>query len=269
METNETDLFDISAATNSEPEESDLFDPSVFDEANEGESTEQETKPEPEPVPESREYEVTYRGEKQTVKRTDAELVNDIQKSMDYDNVRKERDELKKNSGDIEEYRNIISMFAERNGMPFDEFFSEIRNEVSENGVIAEIEREYPGIPEAAAKELAKNKLAERAKSRAAEQEKAEAERLTQDIAALKAEYPDADMDKLPDDVQKMIGRGIKPVDAMRVHEAKELRSKNAELNNKIAALEKEKDNRQRAPKRMDNHGSDEGSNPFLKGLFG
>lgn len=268
MEINETDLFTADELTSSEPVESDPFD---FTSLAENESNNEADAPEeqqPEAVPDD-EYEVTYKGEKQKVKRTREQLVTDIQKSMDYDAVRKERDELKKSDSKRQEMETIFAHFAREDGMEPDEFFAMCKAQTEEPALLEAIKAAHPEISDATARELLKLQQEKREREEAEKAEAAATAAAQADMDAVKAEFPDFDLDNIPEEVKKSIADGEKPVEAMRVYENKELRKKVAELTNTVNALQKEKNNRQRAPGRLNNYGPDEGVSPFVRSLLG
>ena len=97
-----------------------------------------------------------------------------------------------------------------------------------------------------------------------------EDDRLRAQLDELTAEYPDVkDIDSLPDDVKTAIANGAAPIEAMRLHELRELRASKAELTNRIAALEKEKDNHYRSTGPAESKTAGVAADPFLTGYLG
>lgn len=211
------------------------------------------------------EYTVKYKGKEQTVTRTDAQLIADIQKAMDYDAVKTERDNLRNASARLEDMKAVLAHHAKENDMEFDDYLDFLKGEIGGADEIEGIRNEFGDIPEAAAKEL----LAAR---KEAAQRRAEAEsdaKIQAELDALKAEYPDADINALPDDVVAAIEEGMTPLEAMRLHELRELRSNMAARDAEIAALKKEKDNHFRSTGRAESKNPDAAASPFLKGFMG
>lgn len=211
-----------------------------------------------------RDYAIRYKGKEETLHLTDDQLTAMLQKGRDYDEVRKQRDELLSKSKNLDGLERMADYFAANNGLSRDELMEYITSQTSDDGILKEIEAAYPDAPEDVKKELLESR-----KAKLAAQKEAEADEAAQaDIAALHAEYPDADISNLPSDVQADIENGMKPVEAMRMHELRELRKTKAELDKQIESLKKEKDNRSKAPGRLKDTAGDNGLDAFMKGFM-
>lgn len=211
-----------------------------------------------------KDYAIKYKGKDETLHLTDDQLTAMLQKGRDYDDVRKQRDELSSKSKDFDTLSRMADYFANNNGMSRQEYIEYFNAQTSEDGIRAKIDSDYPD-----ASEEIKNELFESRKAKmAAAKEAAAEEETAKDMAALKAEYPDANIDDLPSDVQADIVNGLKPVEAMRLHELRELRKAKAALDTEIDALKKEKDNRSRAIGRVESK-SDRSVDAFVQGFMG
>ena len=213
------------------------------------------------------EYTVTYKGKVQKVTRTQKQLIADIQRSMDYDSVRNERDALKADADGAKEGLAVIDYFAEQNGMTRAEyiaFCNKTAGRGSESDVLESVKQQYPDIDDAAAKEIAAARMqAQQARAAAAEDSKLQAL-----IDELATEYPDIkDIDSLPDDAKAAIAEGKTPLEAMRQHELADSRRRLSEAAKEIEALKKQIKTHQSAPGRVDNNAPGEGYDPFLAGL--
>lgn len=218
---------------------------------------------------EATEYTIKYKGKEQTVKRTQAELIADIQKAMDYDAVKAERDSLKTASADNAGALEIVDFYADQNGMTRAEYIAFCREHAglgSEDAMLAAVKKEFDGISDAAAKEIAASRLAKQQSAKAAEEDG----KLQSQLDELTAEYPDVkNVDDLPDDVKKGIAAGKSPIEAMRAHELKTLRAERESLRTEIAALRKEKDNHFRSTGRAESKTSGVAADPFITGFLG
>lgn len=212
-----------------------------------------------------KDYTIRYKGKDETLHLTDEQLTNYLQKGRDYDEVRKQRDELTAKSKDFETLDRMADYFAANNGMSREEYIEYFNAQTSEDGIRSKIDEEYPDLSEELKQELFESRKAKMS----AAKEAAIEEETAKDVAALKAEYPDADIQNLPADVQADIENGLKPVEAMRLHELRELRKAKAELDTQIAALKKEKDNAFRSAGRAESKAADIAADPFLKGFMG
>lgn len=212
-----------------------------------------------------RDYTIRYKGKDETLHLTDEQLKDMLQKGRDYDEVRKQRDDLKGKSADYETLNRMADYFANNNGMTRQEYIEYFNAQTSEEGIRSQIEQDYPDASE----ELKAELLESRKAKMSAAKEAAIEEETAKDVAALKAEYPDADINALPADVAADIENGMKPVDAMRMHELRELRKAKAELDTQVAALKKEKDNAFRSAGRAESKAADIAADPFLKGFMG
>lgn len=210
-------------------------------------------------------YTIKYKGKEEVLHLTPEQLIAMLQKGRAYDEVKQQRDDAQKGAKDIDALNRMADYLAANNGMTRAEYLEYIGSQASEDGIRARIAEEHPDLDPDIVDKLVELELSKvTAAKEAAEDEKAAA-----DIAALTAEYPDAKIDDLPADVQADIENGMKPVEAMRMHELRELRKTKAELDTQIAALQKEKSNAFRSPGRADTRETGGAADPFLKGYLG
>jgi hypothetical protein len=212
-----------------------------------------------------RDYPIRYKGKDEVLHLTDDQLTAMLQKGRDYDEVRKQRDDLNAKAADYDALNRMADYLASNNGMSRKEYMEYIDSQTTENGIRAKIAEEHPDLDEDVVGKLVELEVSKltAAKEAAIEEETAK------DMAALKAEYPDADINALPADVTAAIESGMKPVEAMRMNELRELRKAKAELDTQIAALKKEKDNAFRSAGRAESKAADIAADPFLKGFMG
>lgn len=239
------------------------YDEAAEQTATEADQPKETDKPEA-PKDTGKDYAIKYKGKDETLHLTDDQLTAMLQKGRDYDEVRKQRDELSSKSKDFDTLNRMADYFASNNGMSREEYIEYFNASTSEDGIKSQIDKDYPDLPDEAKTELFESRKAKMA----AAKEAAVNEKAAKDMAALKAEYPDANIDDLPSDVQADIANGMKPVDAMRLHELRELRKQKAELDTQIDALKKEKDNRSRSIGRVESK-SDRGVDAFVQGFMG
>ena len=232
----------------------------------EADTAEEEAKEAEKPAEDGgKDYAIKYKGKEETLHLTDEQLIKELQKARDYDTVRKERDDLKGASGNGQAALSIVEYFANQNDMTVDEYIEFCNGQMGDSSEMDRLTQEYGELPEAAAKELIAARR-EAAAKRAAEADEA---KIKADLDALKAEYPDADVGDLPEDVKAAIESGMKPLEAYRMHELRELRKSKAALDAEIAALKKEKDNHFRSAGRAESKTSGAAADPFTKGFMG
>lgn len=211
-----------------------------------------------------RDYKIKYKGQEETLHLTDDQLIAMLQKGRDYDEVRKQRDELTTQSKDYDDLSRLADYIAANNGMPRSEYMKLFNEQTSEDGIRKQIDEDYPDASEELKAELFESR---KAKADAAK-EKEHDEAINADIAALRSEYPDADIDNLPADVKSDIENGMKPLDAYRLHELKELRKAKADADATISALKKENDNRKRTLGRVETVDAPKGQSEFEKAFM-
>ena len=149
--------------------------------------------------------------------------------------------------------------------MTVDEYIEFCSGQMGGSSEMDRLTEEYGELPEAASKEI----LAARQEAAAKRAAEADEAKIQADLDALKEEYPDADVNALPEDVTEAIEEGMSPLDAMRLHELRELRKTKAELDTKVAALQKEKDNHFRSAGRAESKTSGVAADPFVTGFMG
>ena len=225
----------------------------------------EDAKPEEAQKDDGKDYPIRYKGKDEVLHLTDDQLTAMLQKGRDYDEVRKQRDDLSAKAADYDSLNRMADYFASNNGMGRKEYMEYIDSQTTEAGIRTRIAEEHPDLDEDVVGKLVELEVSKltAAKEAAADEETAN------DIAALRAEYPDANINDLPSDVQADIENGMKPVEAMRMHELRELRKSKAELDTEIAALKKEKDNHFRSTGRAESKSSDAAADPFITAFMG
>lgn len=208
-------------------------------------------------------YVIRYKGKEETLHRTRDEVIADLQKARDYDSVRAERDELKKQAAEIGNDTLILEHIARENDMTIAEYRALMKDATSDAAMMDRLRDKYGEMSDEAAKALLD---AERAKVRAAEEQKAD-EAAANEIKAALAEYPDMDINMLPSDVQADMADGMKLIDALHLHELREARKTIADLTAKLDAQNKKTEIRNRNPGSAYSQGDAGGVDAFLKGF--
>ena len=205
-------------------------------------------------------YTIKYKGKEEVLSLTKEELIAMLQKGRNYEAVLKERDALKGG----ENAQRILKAIAEENGMTVEEYISAYDAATSDEAEIERIRGELGEMSDEAARVILTARRAEKAKTAEAEADAA----LQADIAEAKEEYPDFDINALEEEVEQLIESGMKPLEAMRLHELRQLRAETARIDAELAALKHEKDNRFRSTGRADGKPG-VAADPFLKGYMG
>ena len=238
-----------------------------FDETTEGEEVEERADAQ-EPEPEAKEPEkaeddfLTIRFNKADMKLTKEKAVELAQKGANYDHVFQE----------LQSYRDgpigkAIKAYADAAGMSVEkyaEMMMEQQSAAAEKQALQELQEQYPDAPEELLREHAKLRLEEK---KAQATSAAETRRQREWADAL-AEYPDITADSVPQDVHDAVANGMKPIDALRLHELTSLRAKVAELTSAKETKQKQDENRARSigPAAGVNSGGD-AEDAFLAGM--
>lgn len=218
-----------------------------FDEPTEGEETE-ERENAPEPVAEAKKPEktdddgfLTIRYNKADLKLSREEAVELAQKGKNYDHIKAELDSYR--DGPI---GRAIKAYADEAGMSVEqyaEFMAQQQEAAAEKKAIEELEERYPDAPEDLIKEHVRlMREGNKVKAQSAEEAKR-----NQAWADALEEYPDISPDNVPQDVHDAVANGMKPIDALRLHELHALRDKVAEMTAARETKEKQDDNRARS----------------------
>lgn len=208
----------------------------------------------------AQDYTIRHKGEDKVLHLTPDELKNMLQKGYDYDEVRKQRDALKQDAGELDSLRRMRAFYASNNGMTPEELSEYVDSQTTEQGIRTQIEKDNPGLGEEYIAELVEARMG---KYKAAQEERAEQE-MAAELAAVKAEYPETDLDHLPSKVEAYVQSGKPLLEALRLNELQTLREKAAEQDKRIAALEKEKDNAFRSPGRVESKGAETAADEFI-----
>jgi hypothetical protein len=200
-----------------------------------------------EPEPEAKEPEkadddfLTIRYNKADMKLTREKAVELAQKGANYDHIYQE----------LQSYRDgpigkAIKSYADAAGMSVEkyaEMMMEQQRAAEEKQALQELQEQYPDAPEELLKEHVQLKLGEKKANAASAAET----RRAQEWAEALAEYPDTKPDSVPQDVHDAVANGMKPLDALRLHELTSLRTKVAELTSAQESKQKQEENRARS----------------------
>ena len=177
------------------------------------------------------------------------ELIANAQKGLDYDHVREERDQLRQ-SPEI----SLLDRLSKAAGMTRSEYVAAVEQRQKEQEIAAQMQR---GIPEEAARRL--QKLEEAETRREAEERAREAAQVrNQDLMDFIKAYPD--VQEFPEEVLAAISKGEKPLYAYQAYE-------NRQLKTKLAAFQKNEENKQKTAGSMKGSGTPEEADAFSSGF--
>jgi hypothetical protein len=284
--TNSTEMQEVGLFDDYEPETTgaeettDELKEQETPEAKETEAAEVEDKPaeEPEKEPEKPQtIRVKYNGEEKDVSIEEATTL--VQKGMNYDKVVSERDKLRDS-----EAMKALKFFADMSGQSVDDyskFLVEQQEQILVQNEAEAITKAHPEWSEDAINELAAsraNKKMEELKTSAAKREEQQKQKELEPWIKFLDKYPEykrveGQPEKpIPPEVLKDVENGLTPIEAMSAHLQKnqelDFKKKIEEYDAKLAALEKNKKNKETAlPSASGVTETPEDS--FLKGLFG
>ena len=164
---------------------------------------------------------VKYNGKEQALSLEEAVIL--AQKGMNYDHVKEELESLR-------EGNDVISRLVTRSGLSRGEYFSKLESSLireEEEKEISALEEEYPDASEEVLREMAKLRMQHRKVETAhqtEEKEKKEQEARIKPWREFFSEFPDVDVNSLPDTVRSEIIGGKSPVIAYQAHLINELR---------------------------------------------
>ena len=233
------------------------------------ESEEAETPKETQAEPESF-MTIKYNGAEQ--KLTQEQAITLAQKGMNYDKMFGELQNMK-NSQEIQ----ILNELAKNSGVTATEYMQNLlsfQNKAMLEKYVDNLRGKYPDAPEELINEMAKSqyekanadkKYSEITTKQTEENQKLE--KLTNEVNALKTEYPDVNINDLPPEVIKMASEGDTLLGAYRAYELKSLREKVKNLETEKATILKNQDNKRKATGSLSNKAGGESVDIFLEGF--
>ncbi|MDR1572750.1 MAG: hypothetical protein LBS24_00370 [Clostridiales Family XIII bacterium] len=206
-------------------------------------------------------YEVTHLNRKLSV--SEAEVVPLLQKGMDYDYVKSERDRM----------RGVLEFYAGQSGMSVADYM----NYVSSNmGTIAHenakqaIEAKHPDLDGTVVSEMAYAQIARRREAEAAQRNAvkaaADAARNEQFLKFVR-KFPDVKIEDIPADVFAAVRGGANLTEEYSAYRVREAEKKIAELNAKQKAAEKNEENKSKALGSMETAAGENERDAFLSGF--
>ena len=178
-----------------------------------------------------------------------SELVTAAQKGLDYDHVRQERDALRQSPELL-----LLDQLAEEAGLTRAEYIRAVQQRREEMQIADDVKN---GVPEETARRLRALEAAER--RRKAEEAQAERKRSReQELQDFIRAYPD--VKEFPEEVLDSIRKGEKPLAAYQAYENRMLKAR-------LAAFEKNSDNKRRSPGSLAGSGSRENADAFSEGF--
>lgn len=236
------------------------WDDTEGEEVEEREDT-QELEPEAKEPEKAEDDFLTIRWNKADMKLTREKAVELAQKGANYDHVFQE----------LQSYRDgpigrAMKAYADAAGMSVEQYAEMMEQQqaaAAEKEALQELQNQYPDAPEELLKEHVKLKLEDK-KAQAASA--AETRRQREWADAL-SEYPEIKPESVPQDVHDAVANGMKPVDALRLHELTSLRAKVAELTSAQETKQKQEENRARSIGSAAGVNGGEAKDDFLAGM--
>lgn len=279
----DVDLSDLQLdGETDEPDSSQTGDEGAQEDADEKqeEAGQPPAQEEPDPAAEKEEpekeelFDLKYNKEIRHVNRQ--EMTELAQKGLNHDRILAQRDDLQRENETLQKFKQenetdleLLHSSAELAGMTVNQFLNSIR----ENALVAK------GMSRDAAKERIKREDAEKRlakkdaeaaqKAKAADEETSRKNRIRQDSEAFAKKYKDVDPKSIPQEVWDAVASGESLVSAYGNYQAKQTERENEKLRAEIAALKKNKENREKSIGSMKTDGQQKGKDPFLEGLFG
>ena len=232
---------------------------------SEAEETPTETQAEPDSF-----MTIKYNGAEQ--KLTQEQAITLAQKGMNYDKVFGELQSLK-NSQEMQ----ILNELAKSSGVSVSQYMQSLltfQNNAMLQKYADNLRGKYPDAPDELINEMAKSQF-EKANAdkknlemvTAKSAEKEQTDKLVKQINALTAEFPDVDINNLPDEVIEMAAQGETLLGAYRAFELKQLREKYKSLETEKSTILKNQDNKRKATGSLSNKAGGESVDPFLDGF--
>lgn len=185
----------------------------------------------------------------QDVELTMSELIANAQKGLDYDHVRQERDSLRQ-SPEVA----LIDRLAKQAGMSRADYIQAVEQRTRDQQIAAEVKR---GVPEDVARRLQALE-ADRREREEQDRVRQIKQARNQDLMEFVKAYPD--VQEFPPEVLDDISKGQKPLAAYQAYENRQLKAK-------LAALEKNNDNRKKTAGSLKGSGTPEEADAFLAGF--
>ena len=208
---------------------------------------------------------VKYNGKQQDISLDDAVVL--AQKGMNYDHILKERDALKEQDTKYKRGMDVLDRYAARNNMSRDEYVQYLEKVEQQTAIEAEIEsmaQKYPDSNPELLEEIAKIKANQREREAKEDIARQEAQQREARIAPWRdffAKFPSVKVDTLPEQVYNDINTGMPPVEAYQKYRI-------AELESKLSAVEKIRENKSRSIGSARGDGREAGRDPFLEGFL-
>lgn len=267
LEDDGSDLFFESESTSEdEKTEAELEEQP---EAKQSEEADAEPEKEPEaekPTSETAKGEkirLKYNGEEREI--TLDEAVTLAQKGLNYDKVLQERDALRSTDA------SFVVKAASEAGMKVPDYLKYVNEQyraAETNRILEEVQKEHPGLDEAATQEIVRLRLAEKqreTKETEREAEQAEKKKVWVDFVQQYPQYND--LTKFPPKVLEEIQAGVTPIEAMQRHEIAEQKLEIAKLKAEAETKAKNKENKQKSTGSVASSGS-EAPDAFLIGFM-
>lgn len=217
---------------------------------------------------------IKYNGEDKALSQEEA--ITMAQKGMNYDKVFGELQGFRqhfKNTDDL----NILIEMANSAGLDVPQYLQrmqDFQNNAMIQNIADTLKGKYPDAPEELLKEMAKNQFEKQSSEKRQQKidtetakQKADRENLIHQIQALESEYPDVDVQNLPDEVIERAQRGETLLSAYRAYDLKQLKDQLSSYSTEINALKKNQTNRQKTTGSLTGKGGSETLDAFMEGF--
>ena len=262
--TDELSIDEVTEPTSEEPEDDENSETEQT--AEKTEDQKEDASDESKPSETDQPFEVTYNGEKQTL--TKDEAIAYAQKGMNYDKMLK-----RLQTYENDPTRRIFAEQAERAGLSIEDYaekLNQFQKESEIQRIATEYQSQHENVDDDAAREYAQMAYNQRLSQKQREQQSIDQQlnetrkqRLNEEVGAFMKEYPDVDLEHLPQDVIDSINAGQTLRSAYHAYENKQLKQQ-------LAALQKNTENKKKSVGNLtDNAGDVSGRDAFETGLLG
>lgn len=217
---------------------------------------------------------IKYNGEDKALSQEEA--ITMAQKGMNYDKVFGELQTYRQHFKNADDMKILIDM-ANSAGLDVPAYLQRMQgfqNNAMIQNIAEQLKERYPDAPDGLIQEMAtaqfekqtSDKRQQKIDTETAKQ-KAARENLLNQINALESEYPDVDINHLPNEVIEKAQRGESLLSAYRAYELKQLKDQITTYTNEINALKKNQTNRQKTTGSLTGKGGNDTTDAFLDGF--
>ena len=217
---------------------------------------------------------IKYNGQDKPLSQEEA--ITMAQKGMNYDKVFGELQGFKQHFRNADELNVLVEM-ANSAGLDVPQYLQrmqDFQNNAMVQNIAENLKEKYPDAPDGLIQEMAKNQFEKQTNDKRqmkidteTAKQKADKANLLNQIQALESQYPDVDINQLPDEVIAMAAQGETLLSAYRAYELKQLREQISNQTNEINALKKNHSNKQKSTGSLTGRGGNDEMDAFLDGF--